>query len=66
MKVIVTRRISAEHPHNFLYRDVEKGEVFYLFHKNTYGCIDDDYGVALSEVENEYPFFEFPRDAVAA
>ena len=65
-RVIVTRDVAADEPHNFLRRDVAAGEVFYTFHQCTYGCVDTVEGVALSETQDEYPFFEFPRDAVTS
>ena len=37
---------------------------FYECNLNTYGCVDTVGGVALTERPGEYPFFEFPRDAV--
>lgn len=64
--VKVVRFVSIDEEHNYLERDVLKGETFYTFDKNTYGCVDELDGIALSEVEGEYPFFEFPRDAVDA
>jgi hypothetical protein len=62
--VRVTRPVSKNDPHNYAGRKVEKGEVLYTFHGPTYGCVDSWNGIALSEVVDEYPFFEFPLDAV--
>jgi hypothetical protein len=69
MKVEVTRFVSAGEKHNFLGRDVSKGEVFYEFSGYTYGCIDERLdgtgGIALSEKGPfDTPFFEFPSNAV--
>ncbi len=63
--VEVTRDVPANYPHNYLGRDVNEGEVFYLFTLPTYGCINERGGVALSERPDEYPYFEFPADAVS-
>ena len=64
-QVRATRDVSADDPHNFLGRDVAKGEVFYTFLSCTYGCVDDIAGIALSEHGPfEYPCFEFPQDAI--
>jgi hypothetical protein len=62
--VRVVRDVAASEPHNYLHRDVKAGEVFYAFTRPVYGSVDFVNGVALSEAEGEYPFFEFPRDAV--
>jgi hypothetical protein len=62
--VIVTRDVAADEPCNYLGRAVSKGERFYTFHEPTYGAVDDINGIALSETTGQYPFFEFPRDAV--
>jgi hypothetical protein len=50
--------------HNYLGRAVQAGEVFYTCSLPTYGCIDECGGIALGEKPDEYPFFEFPRDAI--
>jgi len=42
---------------------LNKGSVVYKFNGITYGCVSQN-GVACSFVEDEYPFFELPRDAV--
>ena len=47
----------------WLSRPYIKGEIVYLYNGVTYGCIGHN-GIAVSEVENETPFFEIPRDAV--
>jgi hypothetical protein len=62
--VRVTRNVPADDEHNFTHRDVRAGEVFYVFTGTTYGCIDYANSVALSLKPGEYPFFEFPRDAI--
>lgn len=64
MKVRVIRFVSEDEEHNFLHHDIYPGEEFYLFTASTYGCISPG-GIALSDRgEDEYPFFEFPHDAV--
>jgi hypothetical protein len=63
-KVRVTRDVDIDEDHNFAERDVWAGETFYICTLNTYGCVDSMSGVALTERPNEYPFFEFPKDAV--
>jgi hypothetical protein len=60
----VTRDVGKGEAHNFAGRDVKAGEIFYRFTEPTYGCVDWTNGTALSEAEDEYPFFEFPADAV--
>lgn len=62
--VTVTRDVAAGELHNYLGRDVQAGERFWTFTQMTYGSVDDRGGIALSERNGEYPFFEFPRDAV--
>lgn len=63
--VRVTRFVSDAEEHSCLGRDVYPGEVFYAFGHPTYGCVDDYYGIALTErSDGDYPFFEFPRDAL--
>lgn len=61
--VRVTRDVPASEEHNYLGRDVKEGEIFYRFNQHTYGCVRFP-GVALSVEQGEYPFFEFPGDAV--
>lgn len=63
MRYVVTRNVSKDEEHNYAGRDVTKGEEFYRFFGATYGCVDTYNGVPLSEVDGEYPFFEFPVDA---
>jgi hypothetical protein len=60
----VIRDVAADEKHNYLGRDVKEGEIFYRCYLATYGCVDSMNGVALTQVPNEYPFFEFPLDAV--
>jgi hypothetical protein len=60
----VIRDVRKGEHHNFLGRAAREGEVFFRFAGATYGCIDTYGGVALSEKDGEYPFFEFPVDAV--
>jgi hypothetical protein len=44
---------------NWLERDYKKGEIVYKYFSATYGCISS--GIAVTEVENEHPFFEIPQ-----
>src|SRR5512146_1787169 len=65
MKFKVTRFVHHDEPHNYANRDVDEGEVFYKFERYTYGCVDKNNGIAVSETDpHTYPFFEFPRDAL--
>jgi hypothetical protein len=49
----------------WLGRTYKAGEVLWTFHGPTYGCIDEDRGIALSEKPGEWEeFFEFPWDAL--
>ena len=50
---------------DWLDRDLQAGEVFYIYTGPTYGCIGYD-GIALTEQEGVTPFFEVPFDAVRA
>ena len=60
----VIRDVAGSEPHNYLHRDVKEGETFYTFSRPVYGSVDWDSGIALSETDGKYPFFEFPADAV--
>jgi hypothetical protein len=61
----VTRSLKKGARGNHANRTVYKGEVFFGFRGNTYGSVNTEEGIALSEYgELIYPFFEFPRDAV--
>ncbi len=62
--VRVTRDVAIDEEHNYADRAVKEGEYLFTFIGATYGCVDDCGGIALSEVEGKYPFFEFPRDAI--
>lgn len=64
MKFIVTRLVTPEEDGDWLHRTFHPGEELYEFDGATYGCIDWNNGLAVSEVESEYPFFQFPYDAV--
>ena len=50
--------------HPWLERDYKKGETVYEYTDHTYGCITDS-GIAVTEVEDEIPFFEVPIEAVS-
>jgi len=60
----VTRYVHHDEPGNWLLRDVEAGEVFFKYSGPTWGSVDLDNGIPLSEEPLAFPFFEFPRDAV--
>ena len=62
--VRVTRDVTIDEDHNYLGRAVKEGEYFFTFIGVTYGCVDTCGGIALSEVEGQHPFFEFPRNAI--
>lgn len=65
MRAIVTRAVSKREANNFLGRAVSEGEQFYVFEGPTFGSCDTNNGIALSERgASEYPFFEFPRNAI--
>jgi hypothetical protein len=65
VKVKVALDVPKDAPGNYSGRDVHAGEEFYVFTGVTYGCVDNHNGIALSEQgETEYPFFEFPREAL--
>jgi len=49
---------------SWLNRDFKKGEIVYEYPLYTYGCINEETGVACSEKDSESPFFEFPKDAL--
>ena len=64
MKFIVIQDVlKAEY--KWLKRDFKKDEILYLFEGATYNCISKN-GLPLSEKRNTNPFFEIPKDAVAA
>lgn len=63
-KVMVTKNVEIDEHHNFLGRAAKEGEIFYRYFGCTYGCIDTNGGIALSEVQGETPFFEFPENAI--
>lgn len=64
-RMIVNRDVPASEDGNFAGRDVARGDILWTFHLPTYGCIDDVRGIAMSRQPGEYPFFEFPRNAVS-
>lgn len=47
----------------WLDRDFSEGEVVFLYNGHTYGCISFK-GLPFSEVYDQTPFFELPKDAV--
>jgi hypothetical protein len=61
---LVIRDVPVSDKHNYAGKDVPAGTVLYGFHEPTYGAVDTGEGIALSERPDEYPFFEFPRDAI--
>lgn len=66
-KYRVTRDVSGFDEHNYSGKDVPEGTILYKAMRPTYGCVDTRSGIALSEDQSgDYPFFEFPLDAVEA
>jgi len=65
MIATVMRTVRKDEDGNYAGRDVEVGERLFVYLGNTYGCIDQTVGIALSEKDGETPFFEFPRSAVS-
>jgi hypothetical protein len=63
MQVVVTRDVAPDEV-EWLARVYKTGERLWTFHGVTYGCVDERAGAALSEQRGEYPFFEFPYDAL--
>lgn len=59
----VTRDVPADHPHNFVGRDVKAGTIFIEHRGMHYGCVDYRNGVAVVGDDGQ-SFREFPRDAV--
>lgn len=64
MRLITVREITRREC-SWLHSDISAGSEVFAFGKNTYGCISPA-GVAVSLVEDEYPFFELPRNGVEA
>jgi hypothetical protein len=64
IRAVVTRDVSNDEPNNYYGQNVYAGAEFYTFHGATYGCVNDIEGIALSEMPDMGPFFEFPRDAI--
>jgi hypothetical protein len=52
---------AAECP--WLERDFLKGEIVYVYHRYTYGCITPG-SIAVSYREGQDPFFQLPLDAL--
>jgi hypothetical protein len=62
---IVTRPVGHHERYNYLGRAAEVGERFFVCTRPTYGSVDTDHGIALTEqADGDFPFFEFPLDAV--
>lgn len=64
-KLIVSRLVIPEEEGDWIPRTFWPGEILFEFTGPTYGCINWNNGIAVSEVEGENPFFEFPVDALA-
>lgn len=62
MKLTLTRDITKEEC-SWLDRDYKKGEEVYDYHGCVYGCVGFD-GLAVTEVEDQTPFFELPKEAL--
>lgn len=62
--LVVTRLVTTEEC-PWLKKDYSPGAMIYTCERYTYGCIDYDNGFAATEEEDgDYPFFEFPHNAV--
>jgi hypothetical protein len=62
MKLITTRDITNDEC-DWITETIPDGTEVYSFSGITYGCITDE-GIAVTMVEDEYPFFEVPSNAV--
>lgn len=49
---------------DWLHRTYLPGDTVYEFNGATYGCIDRNNGLAVTEEPGEHPFFELPWDSV--
>jgi len=58
----LTRDVTMEEC-KWLHRDLKKGELVAQYKGHTYGCISPS-GIACTEREGEWPFFELPEDAL--
>lgn len=61
MKYEVIRAVTREECH-WLSGTVKEGTIVYKYGGHTYGCIG--YGVAVTTVKGETPFFEMPYDSL--
>jgi hypothetical protein len=59
----VTRPVTPDEC-DWLPRAFTPGEVLWVFYGPTYGAVDTERGIAMSEAPGTEPFFEFPRDAL--
>ncbi len=59
MKYQITQNLNQT-DYDWLPRNFKAGEIVFRYIKPTYGCISWG-GVAVSEKENEEPFFEVPE-----
>ncbi len=64
-KLVVSRMVIPEEDGEWIPRTFWPGEFVYEYRGHTYGCINWNKGIAVSLVEDETPFFEFPFDALA-
>ena len=64
-KLVVSRMVIPEEDGEWIPRVYWPGETLYEYTKYTYGCIDERNGIAVSAIEDETPFFQFPIDALA-
>lgn len=62
-KFRLTRDVLIKECH-WLRRDYKEGEIVYEYPLYTYGCINEETGIACSEKDSESPFFELPKDAL--
>lgn len=64
-KLYVIRLVTPEVDGNWLPHIFLPGDILWEYNGCTYGCIDWEKGIAVSESPNKTPFFEFPLDALA-
>ena len=63
-KLVVTRRVTLDES-PWLDREFLPGETLYVCSRYDYGCVNNEVGFAATlDPSGDYPFFEFPFDAV--
>lgn len=64
-RLVVSRMVIPEEDGEWIPRVYWPGETVYEYNGPTYGCVNWENGIAVTEKLDETPFFEFPRDALA-